>query len=337
MKKQTKTRILSAVLSMLLLTTMIVGVCVNAAGDVAAEAYIGLFDGKLKNDISKYFSSSIVALPDTVRDDQIISLIIEVGADSLLDAYEASDKTMSISEFAMSDEAAALRENIAKENAELIEKLEKAGYSYELGMSYDTVLAGFELLITARDFEDVCKTLGTKTNVIVGDVYKSMENKLVENTVNVQDTGIFNSVGCGYDGSGTVVAVLDTGLDYYHTAFSTDNFTADKLGMTFADVEGFVGDTVASDKQAGLTASDVYISEKVPYGFDYADGDADVFPIHSDHGTHVAGVIAGKDDVITGVAPNAQLAIMKIFSDIEETARRSRAFTTASASSESAW
>ena len=35
------------------------------------------------------------------------------------------------------------------------------------------------------------------------------------------------------------------------------------------------------------------------------------------------GVIAGKDDVITGVAPNAQLAIMKIFSDIEDTARTS--------------
>ncbi len=323
MKKQKRTRILSAVLSMLLLTTMIVGVCVNAAGDVAAEAYIGLFDGKLNHDISKYFSSSIVALPSTVKDDQIISLIIEVDRESLLDAYEASDKTMSISEFAKSEEAASIREKIAKENAELIEKLDKAGYSYELGVNYDTVIAGFELLITARDFEDVCKTLGNKTNVIVGDVYESMENQLVENTVNVQDTGIFNSLGCGYDGSGTVVAVLDTGLDYYHTAFSTDNFTSDTLGMTFSDVEGFVGDTAAADKQAGLTASDVYISTKVPYGFDYADGDADVFPIHSDHGTHVAGVIAGKDDVITGVAPNAQLAIMKIFSDIEDTARTS--------------
>lgn len=325
MKKQTKTRILSAVLSVLLLTSMIVGVCVDAAGDVAAETYVGLFNGKLNHDISQYFSSAVVALPNTVRDDQIISIIIENGAESLLDAYEDSDKTMSISEFAESDEAAAIREEIAKENAELIEKLNKAGYSYELGISYDTVLAGFEILITARDFEDVCRTLGNKTDVIVGEVYESMENQLVDNAVNVQDTGIFNSIGCGYDGTGTVVAVLDTGLDYYHTAFSLENFTAksDELGMTFSDVEGFVNETAASKKQSGLTASDVYISEKVPYGFDYADSDADVFPIHSDHGTHVAGVIAGKDDVITGVAPNAQLAIMKIFSDIEDTARTS--------------
>ncbi len=323
MKKQKRTKILSALLSLLLLTATVVGVCVNAAGDAAAEAYIGLFDGNLVNDISQYFSNAIVALPDTVKDDQIISLIVEVDADSLLDAYESSDKTMSISEFALSDEAAALRENISAESADLIEKLEKSSISYELGVNYDTVLAGFELLITARDFEDVCRTLGKNTNVIVGEVYESAETQLVENTVNVQDTGIFNSIGCGYDGSGTVVAVLDTGLDYYHTAFSTDNFTSDTLGMTFSDVENFIGDTVASDKQSGLTASDVYISEKVPFGFDYADGDADVFPIQSDHGTHVAGVIAGKDDVITGVAPNAQLAIMKIFSDIVDTARTS--------------
>ena len=46
-----------------------------------------------------------------------------------------------------------------------------------------------------------------------------------------------------------------------------------------------------------------------------------MFPINSDHGTHVAGIIAGKDDTITGVAPNAQLIIMKTFSDVESSAR----------------
>ena len=33
----------------------------------------------------------------------------------------------------------------------------------------------------------------------------------------------------------------------------------------------------------------------------------------SGHGTHVAGIIGGKDDTITGVATNAQLAIFKVF------------------------
>ena len=37
----------------------------------------------------------------------------------------------------------------------------------------------------------------------------------------------------------------------------------------------------------------------------------------------VAGIIAGEDDTITGVAPNAQLAIMKVFSDARQGAKDS--------------
>ncbi|MBR5602530.1 MAG: S8 family serine peptidase, partial [Clostridia bacterium] len=164
-----------------------------------------------------------------------------------------------------------------------------------------------------------------QAQTIVGEVYLPAETQLVENVVDVYETGIFDSSDFAYDGTGMVVAVLDTGLDYYHTAFSVGNFTADrsKLGMTFADVEALVGKTEASGIQSGLTASDVFISEKVPYSFDYADRDSDVYPIQSDHGTHVSGIITGRDDTITGVAPNAQLVAMKIFSDTDTQARTS--------------
>ena len=39
------------------------------------------------------------------------------------------------------------------------------------------------------------------------------------------------------------------------------------------------------------------------------------------HGTHVSGIILGKDDTITGVAPNAQLVSMKVFSDTYDSAK----------------
>ena len=83
------------------------------------------------------------------------------------------------------------------------------------------------------------------------------------------------------DGTGMVVAVLDTGLDSNHTAFSVNNFKADrdKLGMSFADVQALVGGTKASQLHTGLTASDVYLNEKVPFAFDYADYDPDVYPM----------------------------------------------------------
>jgi lactocepin len=79
----------------------------------------------------------------------------------------------------------------------------------------------------------------------------------------------------------------------------------------------------ASQLVDGLTAEDVYMTRKIPYAFDYADNDADVAPINSEHGTHVSGIIVGNDDTICGVAPNAQLAFMKVFSDIQTGAKQS--------------
>ncbi|MBR4420126.1 MAG: leucine-rich repeat protein, partial [Clostridia bacterium] len=54
---------------------------------------------------------------------------------------------------------------------------------------------------------------------------------------------------------------------------------------------------------------------------DYADKDADVFPFDSEHGTHVAGIIGGQDDTITGIAKNTQLILMKVFPDLDSGAK----------------
>ena len=70
-----------------------------------------------------------------------------------------------------------------------------------------------------------------------------------------------------------------------------------------------------------LEAREVYYGNltgnKIAFGYDYADKDADIMPFNNSHGTHVAGIIAGYDSKITGVAIDAQLAIMKVFSDYD--------------------
>ena len=94
------------------------------------------------------------------------------------------------------------------------------------------------------------------------------------------------------------VAVLDTGIDYYHSAFADSKFLADrnKLGLTLNDLKAIMAnnDMAAESLGPGLAPEDVYVSDKIPYGFDYADKDSDVFPLLSNHGTHVSGVIAGN-------------------------------------------
>ncbi len=274
-------------------------------------------------DYSKYFDSSVVfKLPDTIKADDEISVIITTDDAAVIDVYEGSDKTMSLSDFALkSNYAKAAKKNLAKDKAEVLAQLDKKNISYKTGEEYSTILNGFELVIKASDFENTCKSLGEGMNIIVGEEYNTCETQLVENAVDVFDTGIFDSSDSGYDGSGMVVAVLDTGIDSNHTAFSTDNFTSKKLGLTYDDVAAVIKDTVAAEQLDGLTVDDVYINDKIPYNFDYADVDSDAYSTHNNHGTHVSGVIVGNDDTIRGVAPNAQLVSMKIFSDVMDTAR----------------
>lgn len=326
MNKKTLTKVITPIVLLAVVLSMLLTMSSMSVAGTERSDYIGLFDGDVQTNVEDLFDSNVVhKLPSTVSDTDIISLIIKTDLPSVMDAYREADTDLSLSEYANSEHALAIKQRIAKEQASLLASLDKAGLDYTLGLEYNTVLAGFEITLQAGDLEAVDELLQGKATAIVGEVYLPAETKLVENTVDVYDTGIFDSSNFAYDGTGMVVAVLDTGLDYYHSAFSVGNFTADRdlLGMTFSDVEQLVGKTEAAGIQSGLTASDVYINEKVPYSFDYADRDSDVYPIQSDHGTHVSGIIAGRDDKITGVAPNAQLVAMKIFSDTESSARTS--------------
>lgn len=312
----------AAVLAVVLLIGFFIAPAAQAGGYEAA--YIRERTD-LTVDYSQYLDNSVMyQLADHISDDEQISVIIKLDMATVMDAYDQTDKSVSFAQFVFSSqEAQKIRSQISQEKATTLAALDALGVVYTTGEEYDTLLCGYELLIRAGDFETTCSVLGDHAQAIVGEVYHVAQTQLVENNVNVYSTGIFNSADSGYDGSGMVVAVLDTGLDSNHTAFSPSNFTSTKLGLTYEQVAAVIADTKASSLSEGLSVDDVYINEKVPFGFDYADRDPDVYSTHNNHGTHVSGVIVGKDDTITGVAPNAQLVSMKIFSDVVDTAMSS--------------
>ena len=295
-------------------------------GSQQNTAYASKLDSPVKTNQEDFYNANVIyKLPESVKDNEDISVIVTLNKDSVMDAYKKAETTKTLTEFANAQETQKIVKEAKKEQNQYIQKLNKSGISYKLGASYGVVLNGFEITIKAKNFEKVGKALGEGASLIVGEEYEEAETEIITNDVDVYDTGIFNSSASRYKGDGVVVAVLDTGLDYTHSAFSVKNFTGKKETFTLdvvsekVDMEGFN----ASAFTSGLTGEDVYMNKKVPYAYDYADKDPDVLPINSEHGTHVAGIIAGKDDTITGVAPDAQLAIMKVFSDATDGAKSS--------------
>ena len=150
--------------------------------------------------------------------------------------------------------------------------------------------------------------------------------------------------GSGYTGAGSRVAIIDTGLDVQHEAFDPAAYSysmayqAGRHGMTPAEYAESVGlmdaDEIATVlkqlnayMRSGVSAADLYVNDKVPFGFNYVDVDLDLSHYNSEHGSHVAGIAAANAYVasengfapaltttyVQGVAPDAQLLVMKVF------------------------
>ncbi|AGJ78815.1 PA domain protein [Cutibacterium avidum] len=126
--------------------------------------------------------------------------------------------------------------------------------------------------------------------------------KPVDDDANLE-TGATAARKTGLDGRGTVVSIVDTGIDIKHQDMRLD-------------AEGKAA--------AKLKAADGF-TDKVPYGYNFADRNNNAKDTTaSQHGMHVAGIVAangGADaDAVTngrvnGAAPEAQLLAMKVFSN----------------------
>ena len=256
---------------------------------------------------------------NALKASDIVTVIVELESEPLADAAMGELDTFISSPACLQLEQDLLNEqaSVRAEIEALTGKTETASVNgaSDLTYSYTTVLNGFSMKLPYGKLDEVRSLNGVK-NVWVAEQYSLPEDLSADDdTISMNSsTGMVGSTevnAMGYDGTGTIVAILDTGFMKAHEAFS----------VMPTDTK-YSRDDIASLLQSQSLASkvtdadSVYINEKAPYGYDYANGDADPEAIGQAHGVHVAGTVAGNNGKdFHGVAPNAQLMIMKIFAD----------------------
>ena len=141
-------------------------------------------------------------------------------------------------------------------------------------------------------------------------------------------TGAAQTWAQGYTGAGTRIAIIDTGIDLTHQSFDAAAFdhAISELTAKGKTVELMTEADIPED----LNGEGVYYSSKLPYIYNYVDGNTDVTHVNDtegEHGSHVAGIAAanryvnidgefvdaGENVYAVGMAPDAQVIVMKVF------------------------
>ncbi len=127
----------------------------------------------------------------------------------------------------------------------------------------------------------------------------SYDNEYVETGTIDADIDAPEAWDIRHDASNTIVAIIDTGIDYNHSELASNMWTN----------PGEIAGNGIDDDGNG------YIDDV--HGYDFADKDSDPMDTHG-HGTHCSGTIAAQGNNgnnITGIAWNTQLMALKIFAD----------------------
>ncbi len=225
-------------------------------------------------------------------------------------AYKPNEKVRVIVEVEQpttSDEPTQTKKARFKEKQDqVISKISKTRSVPKINQRFYEGFNGFSLETEYRNLKEIQQTPGV-TNVHIARKFQPTMGASKEL---VQAQKVWQSYG--YQGEGLLVAVVDTGVDYTHK-----DMTITEKGKA---KEKWNQENIKS-KLAETSVGEVWYSDKVPTGYDWADHDTDVIPHGSgnEHGMHVSGTIGANgddaNDGVEGIAPGVQLLAEKVFSD----------------------
>ncbi|CAK8717765.1 hypothetical protein GMJAKD_06980 [Candidatus Electrothrix aarhusensis] len=176
--------------------------------------------------------------------------------------------------------AITLRQEIITGQNQAINSWKANSLVTKVNARFDMLVNGVAVKATGKHIKEIAKQPGIAAVYPDYVLHVNLADSVpLIGTPDVWD--MYDADGNPVTGSGMRVAVIDTGIDYTHTAFGS------------------------------CPAINTGSSCRVIGGYDFVNDDADPMDDY-DHGTHVAGIIAGYDATITGVAPDALLYAYKV-------------------------
>ena len=269
--------------------------------------------------------------------DEVVNVIVQLEAPALLDgdfrqmlySNDGEEETIDTRTLALAQEAVQeMQQEVKTEVAAL-----SADVNLKDSESFSLLINAFTVKVPYGEIARIRGLDGVKNAFVEGyftvpvtqpgyELYTDYSSGMI---------GLNETELLGLTGSGTLIAVLDTGIDYDHEAFATA--PEGSLRYTQAQMKALVTEKAklfrAGTQEgwdsglqqpiyADVNVNQIRMSDKIIYSFDYANSDYDATADNSNHGVHVSGIAAGHtvksgETTFRGVAPDAQLAEMKVF------------------------
>ena len=267
----------------------------------------------------------------------------------VLDKASTMDAGFQLKGIAANAEAKSYREGLRADQTAMTAKIEKA-LKGKLDVKWNLTLVANIISANVQYGQiETIKALDGVKDVFLENVYEVPNDEVGGDQPNngsaTAMTGSDIAWAAGYTGAGSKIAIIDSGIDDAHISFNGEALehalkeNAEKAGMSYSDYVAKL-DLLTAEKvealkdqlHAGIGSGEaVYRSTKIPYGYNYVDTDASYIQhdqdTGSEHGSHVSGISAANryikvgeefqpalEAVLTqGVAPDAQLVVMKVF------------------------
>ncbi len=273
-----------------------------------------------EGELSKYESQGNTAFTKTeeyeqyAADEKVTFIVVTEDA-PLLKKFSVSDiaaQTASVNAHKTTQETTL---NAVKNSAKgILGSDMKLGYTYTIGTTGFSVETAYANKAKLEALPGVKSVYVAPTFALPQDMGEQELSPMTGNSSTMIGADVLNA--SGFTGKGMRIAILDTGILESHPSFLAMDESRLEDPMTREGVEEIWDTLNASQRTNLLNVS--YKSNKIPFAFNYERGDFDVNNTFagSDHGTHVAGIVAAnptEGSTVIGMAPDAQLVVMQVF------------------------